>query len=104
MVLLCMTPAVAEVVELYLQSNLDKQDQDPSLKSPAEGNPISHGQLIDISRFLKRNRDRVHAAKDGTPFPTRLEELLRGCTVYIPPKIESKPKVSGYRNYISRPN
>ena len=103
MVLLYMTPAVAEVVELYLQNNSDKRDEDPTLTSPAEGNPISHEQLVDISHFLKANRDRLRTAKDGSPLPTRLEQLLKGCALYKPPKVEKKEKVSGHKNRISRP-
>jgi hypothetical protein len=102
MVLLCMTPTVAEVVELYLQNNPDIPAQDPSFESPAEGNPISHGQLIEISLFIKANQDRFHTDKDGNPLPTRLEELLKGCTVYKAPKAESKPKVRVCKHELSR--
>jgi hypothetical protein len=91
MVLLSMTPAVAEVVQLYLEKVPQKHPPEPLLDSPAEGKPISHSQLIDISRYLKANG--IKTTKDGQNLPTRLEELLKGCSVYTPPKTESKPKV-----------
>jgi len=52
---------------------------EPSLSDPKVGNPISHGQVIDLS---KKMRTEVLQ-------PSRLEELLRGSRVYIPPP---KPK------------
>jgi TMEM199 family protein len=91
MVLLCMTPAVAEVVELFLEHVPKENLQEPSLESPAEGKPISHGQLIDISHYLKANG--IKSTKNGKSLPTRLEELLKGCSIYKPPKPQSKPKV-----------
>ncbi len=53
----------------------DKQPAEPSLSSPKVGNPISHGQVIDISRQLN-----AHRGKLGN-----LEALLRGSNIYVPP-------------------
>jgi hypothetical protein len=52
---------------------------EPSLSDPKVGNPISHGQVIDLSKQM-----RTEALQ-----PSRLEELLRGSRIYIPPP---KPK------------
>ena len=62
----------------------DATTTEPSLKSPRVGNPISHSQIIDLSRQLK--------AQHITP--NDLETLLRGIAVYIappPPKPEPVP-------------
>ena len=56
-----------------------KTNEEPSLFDPKIGNPISHSQIIDLSRQLK---------EQGLPFCS-LELLLRGSRVYIPP---SPPK------------
>jgi hypothetical protein len=52
---------------------------EPSLSDPKLGNPISHGQIIDLSKALK-----CLEAK-----PNALDTLLRGSKVYVPPP---KPK------------
>lgn len=52
-----------------------KQSGEPPLSHPKVGNPISHGQVIDISRDLKARRIQ----------PNNLEALLRGSKVYTPP-------------------
>jgi hypothetical protein len=53
----------------------------PSLSSPKLGNPISHGQAIDLSRKLKAQN----------LSPRSLDALLRGARLYVappPPKPE----------------
>jgi len=47
---------------------------EPLLSAPAIGNPISHGQIIDLARDMK--------ARELQPY--QLETLLKGSTVYIP--------------------
>jgi hypothetical protein len=88
MVLLVMTTAVAEVVQLYLDhAKYQPLPGEPSLEAPAKGNPISHGQLIDISNFLKTNASRLQLVRsDGSLIPTHLSDLLKGCSTYTPPK------------------
>jgi TMEM199 family protein len=53
----------------------EKQSAEPSLSYPKVGNPISHGQVIDISKDLKARRIQ----------PNNLEALLRESRVYTPP-------------------
>jgi hypothetical protein len=53
----------------------EKQLSELSLLNPKVGNPISHGQIIDISRDLVALRI----------LPNNLEALLRGSKVYVPP-------------------
>lgn len=54
--------------------------EEPSLFDPRIGNPISHGQVMDLWKELK--------ARDVTP--KSLDALLRGARVYVPPP---EPKV-----------
>ncbi len=58
-----------------LNEKRDKQPAEPSLLNPKVGNPISHGQVIDIHQDLNTRRIQ----------PSNLEALLRGSKVYIPP-------------------
>jgi hypothetical protein len=53
----------------------EKSPTEPPLSNPKVGNPISHGQVIDITRGLKAHR--IH--------PRNLDSLLRGSKVYVPP-------------------
>jgi TMEM199 family protein len=61
---------------------VNKSPTDPFLSNPAVGNPISHGQVLDVARDLKAIR------------PTSLEALLRGSKVYIPPPPPKSEPVS----------
>lgn len=92
MVLLTMTPAIVAAVEIYTQHGDYTQSYgEPSLDSPATGDPISHGQLVDISKYLRSNPEK--AEREGSRISTHLSELLRGSTIYIPPPSPKPEKV-----------
>lgn len=93
MVLLTMTAAVVAVVELYLEHHpIEANPDEPSLDAPTTGNPISHGQLVDISKYLKSNPEKVEGREtDGRQLPIHLSELLKGCSIYTPP-LKPKPE------------
>lgn len=58
------------------------QSTEPPLSNPKVGNPISHGQVIDISCDLKS-----HGIQ-----PSSLEALLKGSRVYVPfPEPKAEP-------------
>ena len=87
-----MTPAILRALEV-----LDDRGQvpqvdasEPSLDQPALGNPITHGQIIAISKNLKELQ--TSAANDSVDdmVSYHLDDLLRGSKVYIEPP---KPKV-----------
>jgi len=94
MVLLTMTDAIVKALEnLGIKSCPVESGEDavtkevpgiakePSLSGPAIGKPISHGQVMDISRQLKiRGHSSYH-----------LDILLRGSRVYVPP-LPPKPE------------
>lgn len=84
MVLLTITGPIVEALgrldeatktALFESSNGDNKSDEPSLADPSVGNPISHGQVIDLAKQLKSEGDGNFS----------LETLLRGSTVYIPP-------------------
>ena len=57
---------------------------EPSLQNPAIGNPISHIQLLYISRKLKNHDLSLH----------HLDILLQGSSIYIAPPPPKKDPVS----------
>lgn len=91
-----MTPAVAAAVKVYLNSDEHEQRPDePSLDAPEAGNPIAHGQLINISKYLKAHPERSKGkGSDGKDVPVYLNELMRRCYIYSPPP---KPKAEPVR-------
>ena len=63
------------------EASKENEQNQPSLWNPKLGNPISHGQVIDL---WKESKDRgLHAHS--------LDALLRGSRVYVPPP-KSKPE------------
>lgn len=97
MVLLTMTPTIVEGLELRgttiipgIEEDKDSsKGNDPSLDDPAVGNPISHGQIVELWRELKLHSD------DGVKFT--LENLLKGARIYVPPPPPKPEKVSHAR-------
>ena len=81
MVLLTMTPGIVRAVARAEDLSPDAfanlhLPHEPRLAQPEPGNPISHSQLIDLSKLLKKHDDHT---------PTTLSALLRSTTVYVPP-------------------
>lgn len=85
MVLLTMSPAIAEAIQRIqnlrgqdvpqlLEEQASRGASEPSLSSPAVGRPISHGQVISLSQELKRL----------AISPSNLDVLLRGARIYVP--------------------
>ena len=81
----------------YFSSHSDairSQTDEPPLDKPAVGNPISHGQVLDLFERLQVVQ-RTEKASIDCP-NCHLDELLRGSMVYIePPK--PKPEKVSYR-------
>ena len=95
MVLLTITPAI--VVAIQKCQELDSKSliklelpSEPSLAEPEAGDPISHSQLIGISKLLKSHSEQLD-------IPHHLGDLLRGSKVYIPP---AKPKPEPVSNLL----
>ncbi|KAI4729340.1 hypothetical protein E4T49_02918 [Aureobasidium sp. EXF-10728] len=85
MVLLTLTPAAKSAVDLYnklLNQEQHDSSSDPSLSEPTVGAPVSHAQLIKVARFLRESH-----LPNKNDF--RLDTLLKGANIYVPPP---KPK------------
>jgi len=64
----------------------------PTLKSPKIGNPISHGQVVDLSKQMKERGMK----------PSRLEILLKGSRIYVQPPPPNPQPTSEYKALMAR--
>lgn len=102
MVLLTMTPAIVQALDKIqdgpagenkdLQTATSDNDSEPSLYSPKLGNPISHTQLLSLSKSLKA----------AGYIPYHLDNLLRGTSVYIPPPPPKPAQTAEYKALMAR--
>ena len=95
MVLLTMTPAIVRAVQTARELDESTFEQlqlpsDPSLAEPEVRNPISHSQLIDIAKLLKKH---APANDEGHAVSYHLNTLLKGSRIYIPPPPPKKEPV-----------
>jgi len=87
-----MTTAIVAAVEEYNEKNKNEEDKtkvaEPftNLLDPEIGKPISHEEVLAIAKCLKTHKE------EATKY--RLDHLLRGSGVYIPPP---KPKAEKVR-------
>ncbi|KAF2803150.1 uncharacterized protein BDZ99DRAFT_175209 [Mytilinidion resinicola] len=100
MVLLTMTTEAVSALEALQKIVPDELQKlrlpsEPSLNTPAPGNPISHSQLVDLSKLLKTHNP------SNTP-TSHLNSLLRGSKVYIPPPPPKKEPTSEYKALMAR--
>ena len=74
MVLLTMTPAIVRALKAAQAVAAADDDNDrgklhlasePSLTAPADGQPIAHGQLVGLSKFLKAHAAELAVGEDG---------------------------------------
>ena len=90
-----MTPAILQALDILnahgQAQTLVSTETEPSLDQPVEGNPISHGQLIEISKKLKQIKEEAEGceAQDHDAI-YHMDNLLRGSRIYVEPP---KPKV-----------
>lgn len=87
MVLLTMTASIVEAIETLDEETVNSESEtilndEPSLQNPIIGNPISHSQIIDIWKKLKKQENNNGSSLEG---------LLTGAMVYIPP-LPPKPE------------
>src|SRR5512142_756024 len=90
MVLLTITPSILEALELCGDNAPTTNDQapaEPSLDEPKVGNPISHGQILDLWKRQRAERDDA----------VSLEELLKGSRVFVAPAPPKPKPVSASR-------
>ncbi|KAF2878138.1 endoplasmic reticulum-based factor for assembly of V-ATPase-domain-containing protein [Massariosphaeria phaeospora] len=102
-----MTPAaaraIAEAARIAEPELLKLQlASEPSLDAPKPGNPISHGQLIDVSRLLKKHANKLESHDGDASVDYRLDTLLKGSQVYNPPPPQKKEPTAGYKALMAR--
>ncbi|KAI0814192.1 endoplasmic reticulum-based factor for assembly of V-ATPase-domain-containing protein [Xylaria sp. FL0064] len=105
MVLLTMTSPMVEALTI-LRDSSDSHNPSPNeiaqsdntelaelcMKNPAVGNPISHGQILHTLKRLKANG---HVG-------FRLEQMLRGSTLYVPPPPPNPEPTEEYKALMAR--
>ncbi|KAK3984241.1 endoplasmic reticulum-based factor for assembly of V-ATPase-domain-containing protein [Cladorrhinum sp. PSN332] len=98
MVLLTMTPSIVEGLELYNESESEStqapeaRKDEPSLKKPAVGNPISHAQIVDLWTALRNGGHKQY----------QLEGLLKGARVHVPPPPPKPEPSDEYKALMAR--
>ncbi|KAH8668748.1 endoplasmic reticulum-based factor for assembly of V-ATPase-domain-containing protein [Xylariales sp. PMI_506] len=106
MVLLTMTASIVEALTILQNdnesaaasasqtANTESSDssKQPSLEDPAVGNPILHGQVIDLWKAMKAQERHDYS----------LESLLRGASVYIPPPPPKPEPTEEYKALMAR--
>ncbi|KAF2232811.1 hypothetical protein EV356DRAFT_525005 [Viridothelium virens] len=105
MVLLTITTSTVVAIQACIKLGLEdvirsKSPQEPSLEAPEVGNPISHGQLIDIARHLKKHYQESDEETANVSY--HLDELLRGAKLYVPPPPPKKEPSDEYKALMSR--
>ena len=94
-----MTPSIVAAIEEAESTHLNfikiSEASEPPLDNPAIGNPISHGQIIALSKFLRKAENET--VDRGSPASQvhasyHLDDLLRGARIYTrPPKPKAEP-------------
>jgi hypothetical protein len=115
MVLLTMTPAIVRALSRAAQITPEElaklqRPSEPVLADAKAGNPISHGQLIDLSKLLKMPLYEPPPPADeskSTPehdvtIPTTLDALLRGSSIYIRPPLPKKEPTPEFVRLMTR--
>lgn len=111
-----MTPAIVGAVKKFQSSTKPLSDDlkpenaadKPSLDDPAEGNPISHFQLVEISKsLLSKAQSHTTEDADGQNHDRireeyRLSTLLRGASFHNPPPPPKPAPSSEYQALMAR--
>ncbi|KAF2012159.1 hypothetical protein BU24DRAFT_465724 [Aaosphaeria arxii CBS 175.79] len=103
-----MTPVIVRALEKAAILDADQhsalqRDSEPSLEDPKLGNPISHSQLIDLSKLLKQHSAVLDQESDEDgPLRYRLDSLLKGSKVYFPPPPPKKEPTPEYKALMAR--
>ncbi|KAF2760172.1 hypothetical protein EJ05DRAFT_483945 [Pseudovirgaria hyperparasitica] len=98
-----MTPAIVAALqkcEALTPETFAKlqRPSEPPLREPSTGNPITHSQLIDLSKLLKQHASDLESDPSHAAYiPFRLQDLLRGTKVYVPPPPPKPEPTSEYK-------
>lgn len=134
MVLLTITPAIAQALAKAKEVSPDKfaklqLPSEPLLAEPKPGDPVSHSQLIDLSKLLKKHASKLYIREDEEaekigdepnpisdsaktqgpasdrqeePTPITLDFLLRGSKIYIAPPPPKPEPSAAYKALMAR--
>ncbi|KAL6721265.1 hypothetical protein ACLMJK_000367 [Lecanora helva] len=93
MMRLTITPALLTGIKrLEVEHQLLGISDSPSLDEAVVGKPISHEQILEISRRLKQLDRDSHNESPDRSLSCTLDDLLRGSQIYIePPKPRNEP-------------
>lgn len=93
MVRLTMTLEIVRALErLQNDGHIAELCEDPPSNEPAVGKPISHEQIIAISKILKSTNENAQDEQNAGYVSHHLDSLLRGSQIYIePPKSKKEP-------------
>ena len=106
MVRLTMTHAIVEAIQKCKaiprnEWDPEQHDDSTSLEAPTLGKPISHLQVIAISKCLRQHGEErsMLDSKDGQDSPNfYLDTLLRGARIHVePPQPKTEPVCIAYR-------
>jgi hypothetical protein len=107
MVRITMTAAMVAAIERC--AAIDKEalplvhrEHDPPLDNPEIGQPISHGQVTEISRYFKKLVETGGAVgsallDEGNTPMYHMDQLLKSSKVYMEPPMPKQEPVSGVR-------
>lgn len=110
MVLLAMTPGIVRALHRAEALSPDdfvklQQPNEPALAEPEAGNPISHSQLIDLSKLLKKHHaltPKITHNSGDDDVPVSLATLLRNTTIYAPPPPPKKTQTPEFLALMAR--
>lgn len=110
MVLLTMTPGIVRALSRVEETWPSEYSQlqtvsEPLLSDPKPGNPISHRQLIGLSKLVKHDdeaTDTPTTLDTPTPTPTTLATLLVNTTLYHPPPPPKASQTPEYHALMAR--
>ncbi|KAH7354543.1 endoplasmic reticulum-based factor for assembly of V-ATPase-domain-containing protein [Pyrenochaeta sp. MPI-SDFR-AT-0127] len=110
MVLLTMTPGIVRAVARAEETCPDdfaklQGANEPTLTEPKPGSPISHSQVIDLSRLLKKHAASISIstdAEDEYTTPLTLNALLAHTTIYTPPPPPKPTQTPEYHALMAR--
>ncbi|KAF2625161.1 hypothetical protein BU25DRAFT_346488 [Macroventuria anomochaeta] len=118
-----MTPGTVRALSLAQRTLPEEYSKlqrpsEPALAEPKPGNPVSHSQLIDLSKLLKQLSTKSgsksslarneHEAVDPTSTlgaletPPTLNALLRNTTIYAPPPPPKPQQTAEYQALMAR--
>lgn len=118
-----MTPGIVQALSRAEEALPDEYSKlqkasEPTLAAPEPGNPVSHSQLIRLSKLVKQlpaelhneprqsrsphDEDAANEARGPVETPSSLNALLHNTTIYVPPPPPKKQQTPEYHALMAR--